>query len=258
MRGFLWCCLGLLFCSVCNAQSEHIQVTLRDSSILKGRLIQESDEAIQLVLITNDTVRILQQEILSRNIVSDHRIIYVDHYNGPRGKTVKRKIDTTIFQRRFFIGTDLSLFSSFPERSDVRIYGGIHLRSRLGLGVEMSWPHFAVLQGRAEVFVLSAQLRTYFKSTSRSSRWYADLSLGYAGRSTTIRRDISVRADESIYANTSLGIQFQAKPIIIYADISVKYIHLRGDVFQIGRDEVIRRPFDDHRFLPAVSLGIAF
>ena len=224
------------------------QVELKDGSLLKGTIIEDTDYHIKLVIETGDTLTIGYKNIagINQNRMRSNRPKATHDYDG------------------LFVGVGFNQYIHNDAPFGFSLTVGKRLSKKTSVGVEARWRRHDEFVGAIYVTpdygYLGAYMRQYL--LEKRQRFFADATLGYTIGTNSGTECCTIRSDYKggVQAALGGGVQFATtSPLSLIVKGGVTYSHTSGEIASIDiPDQTFISTYSKKYLIPYVGVGIEF
>ena len=233
---------------VAQNQIKKSQVELKDGSLLKGVIIEDTDYHIMLVIETGDTLTIGYKNVagINQKRMRPKRAKATHDYDG------------------LFVGIGFNQYIHNDAPFGLSLTVGKRLNKKTSLGVEARFRRHEEFVGAIYVTpdygYAGVYLRQYL--LEKKARFFTDATLGYTIGTNSGTVCCTIRSDYKGGVQGSLGggVQFAtASPLSIIVKGGVTYSHTSGEIATIDiPDQTFESTYTKKYLIPYVIVGVEF
>lgn len=231
-----------------QSSTKKSQVELKDGSLLKGMIIEDTDYHIKLIIETGDTLTIGYKNIagINQKRMRPNRPKATHDYDG------------------LFVGVGFNQYIHNDAPFGFSITVGKRLSKNTSVGVEARWRRHEEFVGA--IYVTpdygygGAYLRQYL--FEKKARFFADATLGYTIGTNSGVECCTIRSDYKggVQAALGGGVQFATtSPLSLIVKGGVTFSQTSGDIASIDiPDQTFVSTYSKKYLIPYVGVGIEF
>lgn len=251
----------VIFVSALDMTAQDVQsIYLKDGSIIKGEILENSDYLVRVIITSNDTLTIGYKHILS--------VGQVFNTYSHRAKSMRK--EKTHLNSGAFIG--LSTGVTLHTDSESGFQAGLNFGKRLGdkvyLGGSIDYntyvKSFQFIYLSHKFASLSAYGRYYF--LNKKSKYYAAARLGYSNAiNDQFNRDFNEsyfdEYEGGLTSELSIGVHFpSSEKFRFLAEFSISHQQTNGmyGALDWSTNLPVRASYDINYVRPGITIGIEF